>query len=69
MQVGENLKTPYYPIWVICKEFHYSVIFGKDSRCNENVAEKFDVIYYDELYDTEDRLLLTVTKNNPDKQD
>lgn len=62
MQVGDNLKTPYFPIWVICKEFHYTVLFAKDSRSNEyKYADKFDVIYYDELLNTEDRLLLTVS--------
>ncbi len=32
MEVGSFLKTPYYPIWIICKEYHYSVIFGTDDR-------------------------------------
>ena len=22
MEVGNNLKTPFLPIWVICKEYH-----------------------------------------------
>jgi hypothetical protein len=33
MEVGKNLKEPLLPIWVICKEFHYSVVFG----CNNDV--------------------------------
>ena len=61
LEVGSNQKTPFLPIWVICKEYHYSILFAKDSRANENIAEKFDVIYYDELYNTDDRLLLTIT--------
>ncbi|KRX05719.1 hypothetical protein PPERSA_09859 [Pseudocohnilembus persalinus] len=63
VKVGENLKTPIFPIWVICKEYHYSVVFSKDSRCNEmdKLSKKFDIIYYDELYDSEDRLLLTLS--------
>jgi hypothetical protein len=28
LEVGEYLKSPRYPIWVLCKEYHYSVIFG-----------------------------------------
>jgi len=64
LEVGSNLKTPFLPIWVICKEYHYSILFAKDSRTNENIAEKFDIIYYDELYNTDDRLLLTITLGN-----
>lgn len=65
--VGQNLKTPYLPIWVICKEFHYTVLFAKDSRCNENIAERFDLIYYDEMLNTDDRLLLTLYFSKEDK--
>jgi ubiquitin carboxyl-terminal hydrolase MINDY-3/4 len=50
MEVGNFLKTPFFPVWVICKEFHYSVLFANDSRVNENTdLKKFDLIYYDEL--------------------
>lgn len=28
MEVESFLKSPAYPIWVICKEYHYSVVFG-----------------------------------------
>ena len=28
VEVGKNLKNPIYPFWVICKEFHYHVIFA-----------------------------------------
>jgi hypothetical protein len=48
-------------VWVICKEHHYSVLFARDSRANENCAQRFDVVYYDELMRTDDRLLLTIT--------
>lgn len=62
MEVGNHLKTPYFPIWVICKEFHYSVIFANDSRVNEkNDIKKFDLIYYDELTATTDPLVITLT--------
>ena len=30
LQVGSYLKNPILPIWVICKEYHYSVVFAKD---------------------------------------
>ena len=28
--VGENLKTPRVPIWIVCSESHYSCIFSVD---------------------------------------
>ncbi len=30
--VGENYKKPIFPMWIVCKEYHYTVIWGKDSR-------------------------------------
>eukprot|EP01006_Ploeotia_vitrea_P053751 TRINITY_DN67817_c4_g4_i10.p1 TRINITY_DN67817_c4_g4~~TRINITY_DN67817_c4_g4_i10.p1 ORF type:complete len:820 (-),score=62.27 TRINITY_DN67817_c4_g4_i10:2422-4881(-) len=57
--VGEYLKTPFNPIWVVCSESHYSVLFCKqellpDPEENSNL----DLWYYDELanQDTEIRL-------------
>ena len=63
INVESNYKEPILPIWIIQKEYHYSCMFAKDSRANnfEN-TEKFDVIYYDGLYNFEDRIILTVTK-------
>ena len=26
--VGDHLKTPVYPIWLICSESHFTVLFG-----------------------------------------
>ena len=61
LEVGNNYKTPIFPLWVICKEYHYSVIFAKDYRVSEMKPEKFDLIFYDELYNADDKILLTVT--------
>lgn len=33
LEIGRNFKEPHIPIWVLCKEYHYSVIFG----CYNNV--------------------------------
>ena len=30
MQVGANLKRPQLPIWIICSESHYSILFSPD---------------------------------------
>lgn len=29
-QVGANLKKPYLPIWIVCSESHYSILFSTD---------------------------------------
>ncbi|EGR33827.1 UPF0526 protein, putative [Ichthyophthirius multifiliis] len=70
IEVGEYLKKPVFPIWVICKEYHYSVIFALDYRvCEIKNNGKFDIILYDELYNKDDRIIMTVsfkeqTENN-----
>ena len=28
--VGDNLKRPHLPIWVVCSESHYSILFSTD---------------------------------------
>lgn len=50
--VGENMKTPRVPIWIVCSESHYSILFSVDSSIinkNKGQLDKFDLIYYDEL--------------------
>ena len=32
VECGENLKNPVFPVWVICKEYHYSVLFALDFK-------------------------------------
>ncbi|EAR87362.1 hypothetical protein TTHERM_00058740 (macronuclear) [Tetrahymena thermophila SB210] len=50
IEVGKNYKEPYLPIWVICKENHYTILFAKDSRIIHNsLWDKFDLIFYDQL--------------------
>ena len=59
-EVGQHLKTPRVPIWIVCSESHYSVIFSVDQN-NINVTGKvFDLLYYDELARQEDDIILTV---------
>lgn len=30
IEVGSFLKTPLYPLWIVCSESHYSVLFALD---------------------------------------
>jgi uncharacterized protein YfeS len=59
-QVGQNLKCPKLPIWIICSESHYSVIFSPDINLAKKKQTIFDLIYYDELAKQEDDIILTV---------
>lgn len=65
-QVGENMKTPRVPIWIVCSESHYSIMFSVDSSLvskQKGSPDKFDLIYYDELARQEHDIILTVTKD------
>lgn len=62
MQVGSLLKEPLFPVWVLCSESHYSVLFSDGPECL-NSSEPFDLYYYDQLGNQEEQYRLTV---NPD---
>lgn len=61
-KVGSHLKTPQYPIWVVCCESHYSVLFSRDTAVSADVPPntKFDIYYYDGLALQEDEIRLTI---------
>ncbi len=63
-QVGENLKTPKLPIWIVCSESHYSILFSTNiGLASTNItpnSRPFDLIYYDELARQADDIILTV---------
>ena len=59
------MKRPVLPIWIVCSESHYSVIFSTDlsvaTSSSDPSQPAFDLIYYDELARQEDDIILTVT--------
>lgn len=59
-QVGSNLKSPKVPIWMVCSESHYSVLFSPDFSLTKKRPVQFDLVYYDELARQEDDIVLTV---------
>ncbi|NXW05639.1 MINY4 hydrolase, partial [Fregetta grallaria] len=61
-QVGCYLKTPKYPIWLVCSESHFSVIFclEKDLLGDWKTERRFDLYYYDGLANQEEEIRLTV---------
>ena len=51
VQVGTFYKTPVVPIWVVCSESHFSVIFclNRELVSNWKAERRFDLLYYDGL--------------------
>uniref|UniRef100_K7G631 Ubiquitin carboxyl-terminal hydrolase MINDY n=1 Tax=Pelodiscus sinensis TaxID=13735 RepID=K7G631_PELSI len=66
-QVGCYLKTPRYPIWVVCSESHFSVLFclRKDLLGDWKTERRFDLYYYDGLANQEEEIRLTVDTVQP----
>ncbi|KAL4222611.1 hypothetical protein ACF0H5_018652 [Mactra antiquata] len=65
-QVGTYLKTPRYPIWVICSESHFSVLFctKKELTSDWKAEKRFDLYYYDGLARQQEQIRLTVYSSN-----
>jgi hypothetical protein len=61
MKVGDFYKQPHLPIWIICSESHYSVMFSPNIGIVRKPSEfqEFDLIYYDELARQEEDIVLT----------
>jgi len=72
-EVGVNFKTPKFPIWVICSESHFSVLFSADRNLLDDwrLEKKFDLYYYDGLarQDEEIRLTVDTTRECPEYKD
>ncbi|KAM9849342.1 putative ubiquitin carboxyl-terminal hydrolase MINDY-4 [Aulostomus maculatus] len=62
-KVGTRLKTPLYPIWVVCSESHFSVLFGlqRELLTNRDKVLEFDLYYYDGLANQQEEIRLTVS--------
>ncbi|XP_064401663.1 probable ubiquitin carboxyl-terminal hydrolase MINDY-4 isoform X4 [Halichondria panicea] len=61
-KVGSNYKDPVYPIWVICSESHFSVLFSHQRWLLENprLQRRFDLHYYDGLANQDEAIRLTI---------
>lgn len=51
IKVGSFLKCPRYPVWMICSESHFSVMFSCEIGLCRGGGEnnQFDLFYYDGL--------------------
>ena len=63
-QVGSHLKTPLFPIWVVCSESHFSTLFGlqRELATNQDTRHhrEFDLYYYDGLANQQQEIRLSV---------
>ncbi|XP_076008960.1 putative ubiquitin carboxyl-terminal hydrolase MINDY-4 isoform X2 [Genypterus blacodes] len=62
-KVGAYLKDPQFPIWVVCSESHFSVLFGLQMELltNEDQVLEFDLYYYDGLANQQEEIRLTIS--------
>lgn len=66
-QVGGNLKEPELPVWVVCSESHYSVLFLPGgvpaSAVTENACHPtFSLQYFDGLANQQEPIVLTINR-------
>lgn len=64
IEVGSRMKGPSCPVWVVCAESHYSVLFSADVGCDAKESEMVTELYYfDQLARQNDRIHITVMPN------
>lgn len=72
-QVGCFLKTPRFPIWVVCSESHFSVLFSLQLELLRDwrTERLFDLYYYDGLANQQEQIRLTIdtTQTVPEDKD
>ena len=68
LEVGARLKHPTSPVWVVCSESHFSVLFVCDEEqiitgesCVPGEDEACELYYYDGLASQEEVIRLSVT--------
>ena len=59
VEVGQFLKDPELPVWVVCSESHFTLLFAVDQRAAAG-RRPFDLVYYDGLANQEARVVLSV---------
>lgn len=61
-KVGRHLKTPLFPIWVVCSESHFSTLFGlqRELVSSPHGSREFDLYYYDGLANQQEEIRLSI---------
>lgn len=62
VEVGPSLKRPEIPVWVVCSESHFTVLFAQDTRPLRDTLP-FDLFFYDELANMESIIRLSISKD------
>ena len=58
IKIGEFYKSPKFPIWLVCSESHFTVLFSLSF--NATKGDIFDLYYYDGLANQDEIIKLTV---------
>jgi len=65
IEVGSRYKGPSSPVWIVCAESHYSVLFATDSSLEPKSSDApLNLYYFDQLARQNEKIKLTVTPNN-----
>ena len=62
VEVGSNLKMPKHPVWVVCSESHFTVLFASDTRAARG-ALPCELRYYDGLARQDAPIVLTLERH------
>ncbi|XP_058152804.1 probable ubiquitin carboxyl-terminal hydrolase MINDY-4 [Dasypus novemcinctus] len=70
-QVGCFLKTPRFPVWVVCSESHFSVLFSLQPELLRDwrTERLFDLYYYDGLANQQEQIRLTIDTTQTASED
>ncbi|EDQ88493.1 uncharacterized protein MONBRDRAFT_32796 [Monosiga brevicollis MX1] len=71
-RVGVHLKRPTFPIWIVCAESHFTVLFSRERQVQDWADdEDFELCYYDQLARLEEHYVLRIgkAKDGQDGQD
>jgi len=61
IEVGQRLKGPMSPVWIVCAESHYTVLFAGDTGVDpRDDKSAVDLYYFDQLGRQSERIRLTV---------
>jgi len=67
IKIGEYYKNPKYPVWIICSESHFTVLFSILQN-SFAYSKMFDLYYYDGLANQDEVIKLTINLHVPCKE-
>lgn len=65
LEVGQRMKAPTSPVWIVCAESHYTVLFSADASVDpKDDKSVIDLHYFDQLARQSECIRLTVRPHN-----